>query len=54
MSRFRSSFEELKPYPLASEIVISNYTNLDIHSVKVKNLFSWITPSTYIIRYNIL
>jgi hypothetical protein len=47
MGRFRSYFEELKPYPLASEVVISNYTELDIHSVKVKNLFSWITPTKH-------
>ncbi len=40
MGRFRPSFEKLKPYPLASEIVISNYTKLNIHCVKVKYLFS--------------
>jgi len=48
MGRFCSSFEELKPYPLAFEIVISKYTKLDINSVKVKNLFSWITPISII------
>jgi hypothetical protein len=42
MGRFRSSFEELKPYPYASEIVISNYTKLNIHChcVKVTYIFS--------------
>ena len=40
IGRFRSSFEELKPYPYASEIVISNYTKLNIHCVKVTYLFS--------------
>ena len=44
MGRFRSSFEELKPYPYASEIVIYNYTKLHIYCVKIKYLFSWITP----------
>ena len=45
MGRFRSSLEELKPYPYASEIAISNYTKLNIHCVKVTYLFSWTTPS---------
>ncbi len=35
MGRFRSSFEELKPYPYVSEIVMSNYTKLNIHCVIV-------------------
>ncbi len=40
MGRFRSSFEELKPYPYASKIAISNYTKLNIHCVKVTYIFS--------------
>ena len=45
MGRFRSSFEELKPYPYASETVISIFTKLYIHCVRVKYLFSGITPN---------
>ena len=45
MGRFRSSFEDLKPYLYASEIVISHYTKLNIYCVKVKSLFSCITPT---------
>jgi hypothetical protein len=37
MGRFRSSLEDLKPYPYASEIAISKYTKRNIHCVKVKS-----------------
>ena len=44
MGRFRSSFEELKPYPYASEIAISNYPKRNIHCVKVTDIFRELPP----------
>ena len=45
LGRFRSSFQELKPYPYASYFVISVYTKIHSSGVNVPYIISWITPT---------